>query len=258
MFRSFAALALVLVSTLLPAGVSAAQAQTLRVAVASNFQGVVKELAARFQQETGNKVTVSYGSTGTLYNQITHGAPFDVFLSADQRRPALLAKNNLTDGEPQPYAYGRLVFWQPGNPQPTYESIKGWSGRLAIANPKTAPYGLAAEQVMESMGVWRQKQSQLVRGANILQAWQFVSTGSAKAGFVALSQLKSDKVKNGYLVIDKNLYQPIRQDAVVLAHSRHKAVAHQFVDFLRAKEQQQKIEDLGYFPVTTAFSSAQE
>ena len=146
---------------------SVVQADILRVAVAANFRPLAEELADAFSRETGHQVTVSFGSTGVLYNQISHGAPFDVFMSADSERPQMLAEQGRTVGEPKTYAYGRLAYWQPGSKDITYRDMLGWTGRVAIANPDTAPYGLAAQQVMEYFSDWHPG---VVQGASILQA----------------------------------------------------------------------------------------
>ncbi|CAM3547883.1 molybdate ABC transporter substrate-binding protein [Parendozoicomonas haliclonae] len=239
--------ALFLTGTLL--AVQTVSADVLRVAVASNFRPVVQELADSFSRQTGHRVTLSSASSGVLYNQIVHGAPFDVFLSADSERPAMLEKEGKLVGKPQTYAYGRLVFWQPLNAKPDYQTITEWRGRIAIANPETAPYGLAAKQVLEHFHLWGDSRIQLLQGANIQQAWQFVATGNVRAGFVALAQLRADKIDSGYLLLRDELYTPIRQDAAVIAGSKNQPLAEQFVRFLLDNAQQAFIQDAGYYPV---------
>lgn len=238
---------LIMLSAVVPA---APEDSVLRVAVASNFRGVAEQLAEEFHRETGLEVTVSSGATGALYNQITYGAPFDVFLSADSHRPQMLQEQGKTDGLPESYAYGRLAFWTPKIPNPTYQTLTGWTERVAMANPGTAPYGLAAQQVLEYFNLWQQPtfQSQLVQGSSIQQAWQFVSTGNVNAGFVALSQLRDGGVTEGYLILREELYSPIRQDAVVLSSRRNQEKGHQFVRYMLAAPQQKIIQSAGYYP----------
>ena len=228
-------------------------AQTLRVAVAANFKPVMTELVSRFEKQTGNRVLLSFSSTGTLYNQLLHGAPFDVFLAADQKRPALLVQKGLVDGEPQTYAYGRLVLWRRGGPAPTLAELKTYDGKLAIANPATAPYGLAARQSLERLGLWDRFSNKIVKGASIQQTWQFIATGNVPIGFVALSQLRSLQGEDEYWIVREELYSPLRQDAVVMAKSKHSDLAHRFIVFLRQPQQQNYIQQSGYYPVIDPF-----
>ncbi|WP_281647664.1 molybdate ABC transporter substrate-binding protein [Parendozoicomonas sp. Alg238-R29] len=227
---------------------TAAQADTLRVAVSANFRQVAEILATEFEEQTGHTVTLSSGSTGALYNQISYGAPFDVFLSADSRRPEMLAETGRVSGKPVTYAFGRLVFWQPGSTEVTYKTLSGWNEKLAMANPDTAPYGLAARQVLENLGLWEKKKSLVVQGTSIQQAWQYVATGNAGAGFVALSQLRTDDVQDGYLLLRDELYNPIRQQAVVLSGSKNQKLGQDFLDYILAKKQQIIVQKAGYFP----------
>ena len=234
----------------LPLLSSSAQADVLRLAVSANFLHVAQTLAQGFETKTGHTVTISSGSTGTLYNQISHGAPFDVFLAADSRRPQMLADAGKTLGKPVTYAFGRLVFWEPGVKDVTYQTLEQWPDRLAMANPNTAPYGLAAQQVLEHLNLWESKKGQIVQGGSIQQAWQFVATGNAKGGFVALSQLRADGVDSNYLLIRDELYTPIRQQAVVLSSSDQAKLGQAFLDYVLAEKQQNLIQNAGYFPVT--------
>ncbi|MCL6271373.1 molybdate ABC transporter substrate-binding protein [Sansalvadorimonas sp. 2012CJ34-2] len=247
MRRGIRALLLSLAGTFLLSG--PLYAKTLRVAVAANFKPVMGEIVSRFESATGNRVVLSYASTGTLYNQLVHGAPFDVFLSADQKRPGLLVKKGLVDGKAETYAYGRLVLWRRGGPAPTLDDLRKPGLKLAIANPATAPYGTAAKESLEVLGLWKTVSKNVVKGASIQQAWQFVATGNVPMGFVALSQLRKDKVKDEFCVVREDMYSPLRQDAVVLAKSRQLKLAHRFVEFLRMPEQQACIQDAGYYPV---------
>ena len=247
MIKSFLAALLVA----LPLFSLAAQADVLRLAVSANFLHVAQTLAQGFETQTGHTVTISSGSTGTLYNQISHGAPFDVFLAADSRRPEMLAEAGKTVGQPVTYAFGRLVFWEPDAQKVTYQTLKAWPDRLAMANPNTAPYGLAAKQVLEHLNLWDSKKGQIVQGGSIQQAWQFVATGNAKGGFVALSQLRADGVDSrSYLLIRDELYTPIRQQAVVLASSKQITLGRQFLNYVLSAQQQTMIQKAGYFPVS--------
>lgn len=226
-------------------------AEILRLAVSANFLHVAQTLANGFEKKTGHSVTISSGSTGALYNQISHGAPFDVFLAADSRRPQMLADAGKTVGQPVTYAVGQLVFWEPGAQEVTYQTLRSWPDRLAMANPKTAPYGLAAQQVLEHLNLWESKKGQVVQGSSIQQVWQFVATGNAKGGFVALSQLKADGIDSDYLLIRDELYTPIRQQAVVLTNSSQRKLGQQFLDYVLSAKQQSLIRGAGYFPVST-------
>ena len=245
--------AMALLTFFLCSGVT--QADTLRVAVASNFKPIAQQLADRFRSATGHQVLLSAASTGVLFNQLTHGAPFDLFLSADSERPQQLFELGKLVEAPKTYAYGRLVFWQPGNHSIDYKTLTSWQGRLAMANPKTAPYGLAAQQVMEHFKLWGDGRIQLLQGANIQQAWQYVATGNAPAGFVALSQMLSgsvhrDKTPADYLLLRDELYNPIRQDLAILK-SGNTVLTKQFVAFILEPAQQELIQAAGYYPVST-------
>jgi molybdate transport system substrate-binding protein len=206
-------------------------AASTHVAVASNFTAPAKEIAKAFQKETGHKAILSFGSTGKLFAQIKNGAPFEVFLAADQKRPALLK------GEKFTYALGKLALYPADNQDALSQgNIK----RLAIANPKTAPYGAAALQVMEKLGVLKDLRPKLVRGENIAQTYQFVSTRNAQLGFVALSQVVSKK----RWIVPLELYTPIKQDVVKLEGAGEAAQA--FFDFLRGSAAQSIIRQYGY------------
>ncbi|MBQ0745105.1 MAG: molybdate ABC transporter substrate-binding protein [Marinobacter sp.] len=230
---------------------SMAHAADVRLAVAANFTDTARDLIAAFGEATGLETVASYGSTGKLYAQIEHGAPFDVFLAADSRRPELLEENGQGVGGTRfTYAKGKLALWSsvPG----TFEDPKAWleSGgfaRLAIANPKTAPYGLAAQQVLSELGVWESLQSRLVRGDSIAQTFQFVATTNAQSGFVALSQVRAWDEKGGSLwLIPQAYYSPIKQQAILLTRSETKNAAHQWLEFLRGDEARGIIEESGY------------
>ena len=224
------------------------EAAPLRVAVAANFKPVLDELAQRFEKKTGNSLTVSSASTGVLYNQIINGAPFDVFLSADSERPKLLEDRGLvTPGSRALYAKGILVLWNTSDQPVTLDELKQYDGRIAIANPATAPYGLAAEQALKNMGAWENAQKRLVTGNSIQQTWQFVASGNIQLGLVARAQLVDSQYKNARIIkIPQNLYDPIRQELVILKRSQKPEVAQAFVDFILSEKNQNYIGSRGY------------
>ncbi|WP_448215966.1 molybdate ABC transporter substrate-binding protein [Endozoicomonas sp. 2B-B] len=226
-----------------------ATAANLRVAVSANFKPVLEHLAEQFMRQTGHRVSISSASTGVLYHQIMHGAPFDLFFSADQARPLKLESNGrvLPDSR-RTYAYGRLVLWhRTEHKKPSsIEQLKDWQGRLAIANPATAPYGLAAKQSLEKLGLWQSYQGRLVQGANIQQTWQFVASGNVDMGLVALSQLTGEELKQITYVPDR-LYDPVRQDMVILKRTEHKKIAQAFSAFVLSVSSQKYIAEHGYF-----------
>lgn len=240
---------IVAILALLPFPSSADEA---RVAVAANFAGPAKQLAARFARDTPHKVAVSIGSTGKFYAQISNGAPFDAFLAADDETPLRLEKEKLAvAGSRFTYAVGKLVLWSPkaGLIDDKGEVLRSGSfKRLAIANPKLAPYGAAAQQAMEKLGVLAALRGKLVLGENIAQTLQFIASGNADLGFVALSQVMEDgKPRAGsHWRVPQELYEPIRQDAALLAHGRGNAAARAFLDYLRGAAAQNVIRASGY------------
>ena len=224
------------------------QAGQIRVAVAANFKPVLQTLAERFEKQTQHSVSVSSASTGVLFNQITNGAPFDLFLSADSRRPKKLEDNGLTvKGSRQAYAFGELVLWSNGAGKQSLNDLKQYKGRLSIANPRTAPYGHAAHQVLSHLALWTRYQGRIVKGASIQQAWQFVASGNVKLGMVARAQLVDKKYHGADItLIPENLYDPIQQEMVILKRSKQPELAKQFSDFLMSKTSQNYIASQGY------------
>lgn len=219
--------------------------------VAANFTDTTRELAKRFEAETGHTVSASFGSTGKLYAQIRNGAPFDVFMAADVRRPMLIEEEHA--GVPDTrftYARGKLALWSPATD--AFENAESYLAqqpfsRLAIANPKTAPYGLAAQQVLEHLGHWEVLQPKLVRGDSIAQTFQFVVSRNAQAGFVALSQVKAWKNDEGTLWnVPLAYYQPIDQQAILLTNGADKAAAMAWMDFLKSDTAIAIIRSYGY------------
>jgi molybdate transport system substrate-binding protein len=223
----------------------------VRIAVAANFAPTLRELAREFSAETGHRVQISSGSTGKHYAQIHNGAAFDVFLAADSARPTRLEVEGVgVAGSRFTYAIGRLVLWVPGQTeigQPEGYLRTARFHRLAIANPRLAPYGLAAQQALETWQLWDRLQEKLVRGENVAQAYQFVATGNAQSGLVALSQLlQGDQAGHGagaYRIISDELHDPIRQDALLL---RSGAAAEAFLQYLRSEAAARMIRAAGY------------
>ena len=206
-------------------------------------------LAEQFQNQTGSRVALAFGSTGKHFSQIINGAPFDAFFAADTTRPRLLENKGLTvKGSLFTYAIGRLVLWSSSsNYLDSSGSILINSGfnYIAIANPGLAPYGRAAQQVLQKQGLWMQLQHRIVRGENIAQTFQFTISGNAQLGFLAYSQVKHNTVENSgyYRLIDPSLYEPIEQQAVLL---KDKSVAHKFIEFVKSEESRAIIRDNGY------------
>lgn len=221
-------------------------AEELRVAVASNFKPVMEALAHDFESATGHQVSASYGSTGKHYAQILNGAPFDAFLAADAERPALLEANGISvPGSRFTYAIGQLVLWAPGRSlredgQGVLEA--GEFRFLAIANPVTAPYGRAADQVLRRLGLIGALQGRIVRGENVGQTFAFVQTGNAELGFLAMSQVIDDDSGEPW-VVPEALYEPIEQQAVLL---NEREAARAFLAFLRDEAALEVIRKMGY------------
>lgn len=227
-------------------------ADDVSVAVAANFTAALQRLAPEFERTSGHTLLASFGATGKLYAQIKNGAPFDVLLSADDETPLKLEQEGLgVAGTRFTYATGRLVVWSP-NPDLVDDRgeilKKGEFAHLAIANPKTAPYGAAASQVMRKLGVWDRIASKLVYGENITQTAQFIHSGNAELGFIALSQVRSlpPTQRGSHWLVSADLYQPLRQDAVLLAHAADKPSARAFLEYLRSPRARTIIQELGY------------
>jgi molybdate transport system substrate-binding protein len=218
------------------------------VAVAANFTAAAKEIAAAFKQKTGNDAVLSFGSSGQFYNQIKQDAPFDVFLSADDARPKKLAGEGL--GVPASvftYAVGKLVLWSKSpDLVKGEETLKaGKFDKIAIANPVGAPYGAAAVETMKALKLDETLKPKVVQGNNIAQTFQFVNTGNAELGFVALSQV-AGKAEGSRWLVPQTLYTPIRQDAVLLKKGAGNAAAKAFLEFLKGPEARKVIEKYGY------------
>ena len=257
------------------------------IAVASNFTHTMKALIAQFEQQSPYKIKASYGSSGKIYAQIKHGAPFELFFSADQSKPMALYKEGLSHSEPFTYAFGALALWSNNNKflsqhsltkdsQSEYSRDKALTkqqmkvllasanvNKLAFANPKLAPYGKAAMDVLLNLDLIKSTQKKWVNGENIAQTYQFVSSGNADLGFVALSQVIKQSPtasisnkqgqfkqehfwKEQFWKVPANLYQPIRQDAILLIRGEHNKAALSFIQFLNSTEAQNLIQSYGY------------
>ncbi len=226
------------------------QAETLRIAVAANFTEVSKELAARFTQLSGHQTRLSYGSSGKLYAQIVHGAPYDVFLAADEMRPLQLVKQGLAlETSRFTYARGRLVLWsaQSNLFKDGETMLRGGNfQRLAIANPMTAPYGLAAQQVLQHLGLWQKLAARRVQGDSISQTFQFTATGNAELGLVALSQIRAWPKPGTLWLVPEQYYRPLSQQAVLLKRGENSVAARAFMQFLQSGAVKQLIRAHGY------------
>jgi len=226
-----------------------AQADELRIAVATNLSRTATVLAKQFEQQTGHSVRLAFGSTGKHYAQIIHGAPFDIFLAADERRPALLENNGIAvPGSRFTYAQGRLVLWSPDKnliDEKITVLASGNFRKLAIANPKLAPYGFAAREILQARGLWKKLRPRLVRGENIGQTFQFVRSGNAQLGFVAAAQVFSSdsKASGSYWEPPQFLYSPIVQQAVMVKDT---PVVRAFVQFIKSDAARFVIQKNGY------------
>lgn len=238
---------------LLVLGLSAPlHAAEVQVAVAANFTAPMQKIAADFEKDTGHKAALSFGSTGKLYAQIRNGAPFAVFLAADDKTPAKLEQEGLAvSGSRFTYAIGQLALWsaKPGYVDDKGEVLKtGTFQHLAIANPKLAPYGAAAVETLTKLGLLGSVEPRFVQGENIAQAYQFASTGNAELGFVALSQVYADgKLKGGSAwIVPASLHSPIRQDAEVLSQGKDNPAAAALVKYLKSDKARAVIKSYGY------------
>jgi molybdate transport system substrate-binding protein len=224
------------------------QADEINIAVAANFLGTLQQLAPKFEQASGHHLVISSGASGQLYTQIKQGAPFDVLLSADAERPKLLETEGLGIASTRfTYAIGTLVLWsaKPGVVDVDGDVLhRGQFRALAIADPKSAPYGAAAQQVLTAMGLWESLNNdhKLVVGENINQTWQFAASGNADLAFVALSQVNSVQADNkagsgSSWLPPQSQYTRIDQDAIVIARTTKRAAADSFMQWLRHDSQ---------------------
>ena len=229
-----------------------AQADTIQVAVAANFTAPMKAIVTAFEQATGHVVKAAYGSTGKFYAQISNGAPFEALLAADETTPVKLVEDGLAlDDSRFTYAVGALVLWSSREDfvDPDGKVLAtGTFKKLAIANPKVAPYGSAAIEVLNGLDLLAQIAPKFVTGENIAQTYQFVGTGNAELGFVALSQVMQDgEISAGSAwIIPGELHTPIRQDAVILNPGKDKAAVAELLDYLKGEPAQSIIRSFGY------------
>lgn len=244
---------LLLATGLLLSATATAHAAETNVAVAANFTEPAKEIAKAFEAKTGHKAVLSFGATGQFYAQIRQEAPFTVFLAADDDTPRKAVEDGLAVADSRfTYAIGRLVLWSTDPAKVGGEETlkKGAFEKIAIANPAVAPYGAAAAQAMKKLGVYEALQPKLVQGNTIAQTYQFVETGNAEVGFVALSQVITRNEGSRWAVPD-TLHDPIRQDAVLLKKGASDEAAKAFVAFLKSPEAGAVIAKYGYGTAAT-------
>ncbi|SBS30451.1 Molybdate-binding periplasmic protein precursor [Marinomonas aquimarina] len=229
-----------------------AVADQVHAAVAANFTGAMKSVVAQFEADSGHDVLLSFGSSGKILAQIQNGAPYEVFLSADQAKPKKLEEAGVVvEGSRFTYAIGALALWssQPDFVQNDYARLtSGEFNKLSLANPKLAPYGLAATEVLEALGLTEATQDKWVQGENIAQTYQFVATGNANLGFVALSQIMSQGhvTEGSSWIVPSELYSPIRQDAVLLKKGQDNLAARDLMLYLQSDKAQDIIHTYGY------------
>lgn len=228
-----------------------ANAAEVRVAVAANFTQTLSQLQAQFEKATSHRVSAISGATGKLFAQINNGAPFDVFLSADADAPARLIESGQAVALSQfTYARGRLVLWstQPEAVRNGAQSLHGGTQRIALANPKLAPYGRATEQALRALKLWDAVQSRIVLGENVSQTLQFAATGNATWAFIGLAQVFNlpPEQRGGYWEVPRDLYVPITQDAVVLMRGRGNPAAQEFIAYLQSAPARELIQHAGY------------
>lgn len=230
-----------------------AHAETAVIAVAANFAETAGALEARFHAATGNRHELKFtvGATGSLYAQIVHGAPFHVLLAADGLRPARLEAEGLAvSGSRFTYAAGQLVLWtpRPGLELDADSLLDPAVRTIAMANPRTAPYGTAAESTLRALGIFDEVATKIVKGENVGQTHAMVATGNADVGFVALSYVRSSRNRQpgSRWLVPSELYPAISQDAVLLEHGKENRAAHDFLEFLGAPETREFIASFGY------------
>lgn len=226
-------------------------AETATVAVASNFVAPLDAISKEFQAATAHELIVTAGSTGQLYAQIVNGAPFDVFLAGDARRPQLLAASRIGEESTRfTYAVGRLVLWSADKaafPALDIDVLRTDRFRwIAIANPRLAPYGAAARELLRNLGLWDSLQGRIVIGQNVAQAFAMTETRGAELGIAALSQVQAYRRPATYVVLPESLHEPIRQDAILLRRARDNPAAEAFIAFLQTRTAKEIIEAHGY------------
>ncbi len=232
-------------------GIASSDAESVAVAVAANFYAPMDALVQDFEIRTDHDVMLISGSTGSLYAQIVNGAPYDVFIAADARRPALLATSGLGVVQSQiTVALGQLVLWTADRDLIDGRDLSLLQDDrirfLAIANPDLAPYGEAARQALVAMNLWERWASRLVYGENVAQAYAMVATGNAEFGLIARSQVSGRDGRSDYLLVPQVLYEPIHQDAILLERGAGNAAAIALLEFLSTSEARAIIRGFGY------------
>lgn len=227
------------------------RAEQINIAVASNFALPMKKLSKDFEATTSYQLRVSYGSSGKLFAQIKHGAPYALFLSADQEKPRLIESQQIgVAGTRFTYAIGRLALWSSQSKLPNERLLQGNYQRLAIANPKLAPYGIAANETLEQLALKHDFSPRLVFGENISQTYQFTRSGNTDMGFVALSQIINDKhsstTPTNYWLVPTHLHSPIKQDVILLKSAASNQTARTFLNYLRSTKARKIIQAYGY------------
>jgi molybdate transport system substrate-binding protein len=252
--RYFAKIAVLAITAALFADVFCAQGNEIRVAAAADLKFAMGELAEQFEQQTGTKVNPTYGSSGNFFAQIQNGAPFDLFFSADIGYPEKLEAAELAEpGTLYEYAVGRIVIWTPGDAQVDVTKDR-WNAlldarvrKIAIANPEHAPYGRAAVAALQKAGIYERVKAKMVYGENISQAAQFVQSGNAEAGIIALSLASSPPMRSGKSwIIPEALHPAIEQGAIVLRNAKNKDVARAFLEFVRGKKGRVILDKYGF------------
>lgn len=220
--------------------------QTLTVAAAANLETVLTEIGKDFQTETKIKPTFSFGATGNLAKQIENGAPFDLFLAADVKTiDSLIEKNQVVSSTKKVYAQGRLVLYLQNNStiNNLMDLTKVEFKKIAIASPEIAPYGLAAKQALQNLGIWENIEKKVVYAENVNMALQYAKTGNVQAAFVARSLVND---QNKYLIVDKSLHFPLDQALAVVTRSKNKELAEKFALFLTTQKSKTLLEKFGY------------
>ncbi len=239
---------IVLMSILTP--LKTAYAEHVNIAVASNFSAVMKALIKDFETTSNHQIKASFASSGKFYAQIKYGAPYGLFFSADQDKPQKLEQEGFVSSElPFTYAIGALALWssKPDMAENLNALKSGRFNKLALANPKLAPYGIAAVETLKNLDLVQTTQDKWIKGENIAQTYQFVSTGNADLGFIALSQISHASEQQGsYWIVDNDLYNPIQQDAVLLKRGEKNAAALAFWNYMHSDKAKALIQSYGY------------
>jgi len=260
-------IAIFLVAIFLAKGEARAQAAEIRVAAAADLQFAMLDIAAQFEKQTGTKVDVTYGSSGNFFSQLQNGAPFDLFFSADIDYPRKLESTGIAEpGTLYEYAIGRIAIWSPADAGVDVARL-GWQAlldpsvkKIAIANPEHAPYGRAAVAALKKVGVYEQVKPKLVYGENISQAAQFVQSGNAQAGIVAMSLVVSPGLKDGKRwEIPADMHPTIEQAAIVLKSAKNKESAKAFLEFVKSEAGRATLSKYGFaVPAAAASASSQK